>query len=73
MNAEDAERRIRELEDEVRRLRTEASMYKETVHDLLRDTIPDDPPTKAEIHKLLTQRDGKPIAEILAELERELT
>lgn len=68
--SEEAERRIRELEEALARERAEKQMYKETVLELLRDTLPSDPPTEEEIHRMLTDRSGTPILEIVAALER---
>lgn len=70
MSAEDAERRIRELEELLQRERSEKKMYKEAALDLLRDTLPSDPPTEEEIQRMLTDRSGTSILEIVAAFER---
>ena len=73
MSAEDAERRIRELEEQLQRERTEKQLFKETVYGLLRDSVPSDLPTEDELHKLVSAPEGKPISTVLDELERELS
>lgn len=70
MTADDAERRIRELEEQLQRERTEKQMYKEAAHAFLEQLIPDDHLTEEEEQLLLTQRDGRPILEIVASFER---
>lgn len=73
MSPDDAERRIRELEDQVRRLKTESAIYKETVYDLLRNAVPRELPSEEELERLVAAPEGRPIADILDELERELS
>ncbi len=70
MSADDAERRIRELEEELRKAQFEAKMYKESTFSLIHEFIPDDPPTEEEIARMLTDTTGTPVADILAEFVR---
>lgn len=74
MSAEDAERRIQELEEEVRRKELEAAGYKDYIRYLVKlqpigNEIPDDPPTEAEMEALMRNTGGRPILDIIAELE----
>ena len=46
MSADDAARRIQELEEQLREARLEAELYKESTRLLTREFIPDDPPTQ---------------------------
>lgn len=70
MTVDEAERRIRELEEALQRERTEKQMYNEAAHAFLEQLMPDDRLTDEEEHKLLTHRDGRPILEIVAAFER---
>ena len=70
MNTDDVNRRISELEEQLRRAREEAARYKEATFDLLSQVIPDVPLTDEELHRMLTDTSGTPILDILAELER---
>ncbi len=75
MSAEDAERRIQELEAQLRRKEVEAEMYKDSTNYLMKryligNEIPDDPPTEAEMEALMRNTGGRPILDIIAELER---
>jgi hypothetical protein len=74
MNADDAERRIRELEEELARERAETARYREAAYAFSRiGPFPDDdPPTEEEIQRMLTDTAGTPVADILAEFERKL-
>lgn len=70
MSAEDASRRISELEEQLRRAREEAARYKEATFELLNQVIPDVPLTDEELHRMLTDTAGTPILDIIAELDR---
>ncbi len=70
MSREEAERRIAELEEQLRRAREEATRYKESTYALLRQIIPDEPLTEEELNRMLTDTSGTPILDIIAELER---
>jgi hypothetical protein len=70
MSREEAERRIAELEEQLRRAREEASWYKEAAYAFLRQIIPDEPLTEEELNRMLTDTSGTPIRDIIAELER---
>jgi hypothetical protein len=70
MSQEDAERRIAELEEQLRRAREEAMWYKEAAYAFLKQVVPDDPLTEEELNRMLTDTSGTPIREIIAELER---
>ena len=70
MSHEDAERRIAELEEQLRRAREEARWHKETAYAFLRQIIPDKPLTEEELNRMLTDTSGTPIRDIIAELER---
>ena len=70
MSREEAERRIAELEEQLRRAREEAARYKESTYALLRQIIPDEPLTEEELNRMLTDTSGTPILDIIAELER---
>lgn len=70
MSREDADRRIAELEEQLRRAREEATQYREAAYAFLRELIPDEPLTDEELHRMLTDTSGTPILDIVAELER---
>lgn len=70
MSREEAERRIAELEEQLRRAREEAARYKEATFALLDQLIPYEPMTEEELQRLLTDTSGTPIRDIIAELER---
>ncbi len=70
MSREEAERRIAELEEQLRRAREEAARYKEAAYAFLRELIPDEPPTEEELQRMLTDTSGTPILDIIAEYER---
>jgi hypothetical protein len=70
MSREEAERRIAELEEQLRRAREEAAWYKEAAYAFLREIIPDEPLTEEELNRMLTDTSGTPIRDIIAELER---
>lgn len=70
MSADDAARRIRELEEELREARLEAELYKESTFSLIHEFIADDRPTDEEITRMLTDTTGTPVADILAEFVR---
>ena len=72
MSPDEAERRIRELEEEVTRLRFIADSHKGAAYEWMRQEFPYQPLTDEEVQRLVTETDGTPIREILAELEREL-
>ncbi len=72
MSAEDAERRIRELEAEVHRLQFLADSHKEAAYEWMRQAFPYEPLTDEEVQRLRTDTNGTPIRDIIAELEREL-
>lgn len=72
MNPEDVERRIRELEEENRRLRFIAESHKEAAYELLRREFPYESPSPEEIQRMREDTEGKPILEIIAEFEREI-
>jgi Lhr-like helicase len=72
MSADDAERRIRELEEELRRAKQLAEWHKEAAYELVRREFPYEPLTDEEIQRLLTDRSGTPVLDIIAEYEREL-
>lgn len=71
MSAEDAERRIHELEEEVRRLRFIADSHKAAAYEWLRHEHPYVSPTEEEIQRMLSDTNGTPILDIIAEFERE--
>lgn len=71
MNAEESARRIQELEEALRLEKAKCAEYKKTAYALLDQVMPFVPPTEDEIQKLITETDGKPIREIIAELEQE--
>lgn len=70
MTPEEATRRIAELEEELRRERREKEMYKATVYTFWEHVIPEEPLTEEELHRMLTDTNGTPIRQIIAELER---
>jgi hypothetical protein len=70
MSPEDAERRIRELEEELRRQKFAAEMYKDTAHAYMREHFPSEPMTEDEARRLTQDIDGRSIRDILEELER---
>ena len=70
MSADDAERRIRELEEQLKRAKQEAAWHKATIREWLLPLIPDDPPTEEEMRRLVADTDGTPILDIIAEFER---
>jgi hypothetical protein len=70
MSREEAERRIAELEEQLRRAREDAARYKEAVSALLDQVFPYEPMTEEELQRLLTDTSGTPIRDIIAELER---
>jgi hypothetical protein len=77
MSADDAERRIRELEEQVRRKEREAAGYKDYIRYLVKSSpigneVPDDPPTEAEMEALMRDTGGTPILDIIAEYEERL-
>jgi hypothetical protein len=70
MSREEAERRIAELEEQLRRAREEAARYKEAAFAFLDQLVPYEPMTEEELQRLLTDTSGTPIRDIIAELER---
>ena len=70
MNADEADRRISELEEQLRRAREEATRYKKATLSLLTHLIPEVPLTDEELKRMLTDTSGAPILDIVAELER---
>jgi hypothetical protein len=70
---EDAERRIRELEEELARERAETARYREAAYAFSRGgPFPDDDPmTEEEARRLTQDIDGRSIRDVLEELERE--
>lgn len=70
MSHEDAERRIAELEEQLRRAREEARWHKEAVFAFLDQLVPYEPLTEEELQRLITDTSGTPIRDIIAELER---
>ncbi len=70
MTLEEAARRIAELEDALRRERREKEMYKATLFSFWDQAIPDEPLTEEELQRMLTETNGTPIRQIIAELER---
>lgn len=72
MSAEEATRKIQELENALRQERAKAAEFKATAYALLDQVFPFVPPTEEEIRKLTTETDGTPMLEIIAEFEREI-
>lgn len=70
MSADDASRRISELEEQLRRAREEAMRYKQATFSLLSHLIPEVPLTDEELKRMSTDTSGTPILDIVAELER---
>lgn len=70
MTTQEAERRIQELEAQLQQERSEKLMYKEAAHAFLGQLIPEDRLTDEEEDRLLAQRDGRSILEIVAAFER---
>lgn len=67
-----------DLKQEVERLRAqlaeataEAERYRRAAHALLAERVPYTPPTEEELRDLLHGPRGKPLVELIAELERE--
>jgi hypothetical protein len=69
MSPEDAERRIRELEEELARQKVATEMYKDAALDYVREHVPYVPMTDDEWRQLTTDTGGQPIREIIAEYE----
>ena len=72
MSADDAERRIRELEEELRRAKELAAWHKEAAYEWMRQKFSYEPLTDEEVQRMMTDRSGTPILDIIAEYEREL-
>ena len=70
-NPVDPEERIRQLEAELARVRTERDMHKRTVYDLLRDDDFDRPMTPEEIDDMLHGPKSPPLLDLVAEFEQE--
>jgi hypothetical protein len=70
MSREEAERRIAELEEALRREQAEKVKYKEAAYAFLSELVPEVPLTEEELHRMLTDTTGTPIRDIIAELER---
>jgi hypothetical protein len=70
MSREEAERRIAELEEQLRREQAEKTKYKEAAYAFLAKLVPYTPMTEKELQQLLTDTSGTPIRDIIAELER---
>lgn len=64
--------RIEQLEQELARVKTERDMFKKTVYDDLRETIPYTPMTMEEARELMSAPQGERITDIIAEYEKEL-
>jgi hypothetical protein len=71
MSADEAAKRIQELEEALRREKAKSEEYKAAAYAMLDQVFPFVPPTEEEIRKLQTETDGTPILEIIAELEKE--
>lgn len=70
--------RVTELEQEVVRLRAQlaevtadAERYRRAAYALLSDRVPYTPPTEEELRDLLHGPRGRPLTELIDELERE--
>lgn len=69
-NPVDPEERIRQLETELARVRTERDFHKQTVYDLLRDDDFDRPLTPEEIEEMLHGPRSAPLLDLVAEFEQ---
>jgi len=67
----DPAHRIAELETELARARAERDEYKAAAYSLLGQLVPYKPVTDEELHDMLHGPRGRPILEVIAELERE--
>jgi hypothetical protein len=72
MSENDYQERIRKLEEELARERKEKLFHKENARALMEHAFPMEPLTPEEEQRLMTDIGGEPIADILAELEKEL-
>jgi hypothetical protein len=70
MNHDEALKRIQELEEALRKEKAKSDEYKQTAYSLLNELYPSSPMTEEEATKLMTETDGRPILEIIEELER---
>jgi hypothetical protein len=69
---DDLRARIEQLERDLARVTTERDMFKKTVYDDLRESIPYTPMTLEEARELMTAPQGERIVDIIAEYEKEL-
>ena len=67
----DLVRKIADLESQVQSLRLERDREKEKVRALLDQLVPYEPVTEAELRDMLHGPRGKPLLEVIEEIERE--
>jgi CHASE3 domain sensor protein len=64
--------RIRQLEDELARVKTERDLYKKSVYEEMMASIPYTPMTLEEARELMSAPQGERLTDIIAEYEKEL-
>lgn len=69
--ATDLKREVERLRAQLAQATAEAERYRRAAYALLTERVPYTPPTEEELRDLLHGPRGKPLAELIAELERE--
>ncbi|MBN9122819.1 MAG: hypothetical protein J0I06_27390 [Planctomycetes bacterium] len=64
-------REVERLRAQLTEVAAEAERYRRAACALLNERVPYSPPTEEELHDLLHGPRGKPLGELIAELERE--
>ena len=70
-DADELRRQVADLTDKLARKTAEADEYRQSVFALLNQLLPDKTPTDDEVRELMHGPHGRPLLELIEELERQ--